>query len=71
MANGDEVLAMSSHEVGFPPRPEARPVIEVSEYCRRTGVSEAEEKRLVTLLGRYASRHELKINMVRWHLRIR
>jgi len=45
--------------------------LDVSEYCRRSGVSEAEKKRLITLLGRYASRHELEMNMVRWPLRTR
>lgn len=62
---------MSSHEVRFPPQPDLRPVLDVSEYCRRSGVSETEEKRLITLLGRYASRHELEMNMVRWPLRTR
>lgn len=71
MASGDEVFVMSSHEVRSPAQPEARPVLEVSDYCRRTGASEAEERRLITLLGRYASRHELEMNVVRGPLRIR
>jgi hypothetical protein len=62
---------MSSHEVRFPAQPEAQPVLEVSEYCRRTGTSEAEERRLITLLGRFASRHEIEMNIVGWPLRIR
>jgi len=61
---------MSSHEVRFSPRTDARPLLEISEYCRRAGVSETEERRLITLLGRYASRQELQMN-VRSPLRIR
>ncbi|HEV7305568.1 hypothetical protein [Ensifer sp.] len=61
---------MSSHEVRPSPQPNARPALDVSEYCRRAGIGEAEERRLITLLGRYASRHELQMNL-RWPLRAR
>ncbi|NVP56367.1 MULTISPECIES: hypothetical protein [Rhizobiaceae] len=40
-------------------------VWEVSEYCRKSGVSRTEEKRLIRILGRYASAHELQMNLVR------
>ncbi|PTV69802.1 hypothetical protein DBL06_25810 [Agrobacterium pusense] len=43
---------------------------EVTEYCIRVGIDETQQKRLVQLLGRYASRHELQMN-VRRHLRPR
>nr|WP_077966555.1 hypothetical protein [Ensifer adhaerens] len=54
---------MSSHEARLSSQPDARPVLEISEYCRRTGVGEAEERRLITLLGRYATWHELQMNV--------
>lgn len=56
---------MSSNEVSSFLRPDIRSVLDVLEYCRRTGVDETEEKRLISLLGRYASCHELQINIVR------
>ncbi|MBP1885901.1 hypothetical protein [Sinorhizobium mexicanum] len=49
----------------------AKHVWDVEEYCRRTGIHKAEEKRLIKVLGRYASSHELQMNIVRPQSRIR
>ncbi|MCY1246076.1 hypothetical protein D9M72_592780 [compost metagenome] len=62
---------MSSNEVRWFSRVEVRPVLDVSEYCRQAGVDEAEEQRLITLLGRYASCHELQMNIIRSLRRVR
>lgn len=42
-----------------------RAVIDVVAHCRRTGLDKAEERKLVMLLGRFASRHELQMNTKR------
>ncbi|MCK3780890.1 hypothetical protein MZK49_29920 [Ensifer sesbaniae] len=44
---------------------------DVADYCRRTGLHKAEERRLIKVLGRYATSHELQMNIVRAHTRIR
>ncbi|WP_082557482.1 hypothetical protein [Ensifer sp. Root127] len=62
---------MPSNEAGWFSRREAQPLLEVSEYRRHAGVDEAEERRLITLLGRYASRHELQMNIIRSLRRVR
>ncbi|WP_342394711.1 hypothetical protein [Sinorhizobium garamanticum] len=49
----------------------AKHVWDVAEYCRRTGIHKAEEKRLIKVLGRYASSHELQMNIVRPQSRVR
>ncbi|MDK1488469.1 hypothetical protein QN219_00115 [Sinorhizobium sp. 7-81] len=49
----------------------AKHVWDVAEYCRRTGIQKAEEKRLIKVLGKYASSHELQMNIIRHHSRIR
>lgn len=46
-------------------------VWEVAEYCRKAGIHQAEEKRLIKVLGRYASAHELQMNIVRPNNRAR
>lgn len=46
-------------------------VWEVSEYCRRAGIHRTEEKRLIKILGRYASAHELQMNVIRPNTRSR
>jgi hypothetical protein len=43
----------------------------VAEYCRRSGIHKAEERRLIKVLGRYASSHELQMNIVRPQTRTR
>jgi hypothetical protein len=43
----------------------------VAEYCRRSGIHKAEEQRLIKVLGRYASSHELQMNIVRPQTRTR
>lgn len=46
-------------------------VWDVADYCRRSGIHKAEEQRLIKVLGRYATSHELQINIVRPQTRIR
>lgn len=62
---------MSSNEISSFSSTEVRPVLDVSEHCRQAGVDETEEKRLIALLGRYASRHELHLNIIRSPYRAR
>ena len=40
-------------------------VWDIVAYCRQAGIDEAEERRLLKVLGRYASSHELQINIIR------
>ncbi|ACP26495.1 hypothetical protein NGR_c27460 [Sinorhizobium fredii NGR234] len=49
----------------------AKHVWDVAEYCRRTGLHKTEEQRLIKVLGRYASSHELQMNVVRPQTRTR
>ncbi|MFK0274858.1 hypothetical protein ACIQUG_14330 [Ensifer sp. NPDC090286] len=44
---------------------------DVADYCRRTGIHKTEELRLIKVLGRYATSHELQMNIVRVQTRIR
>ncbi|MEI2298789.1 hypothetical protein [Ensifer sp. MJa1] len=46
-------------------------VWDVADYCRRSGVHKAEEQRLIKVLGKYATSHELQINIVRAQTRVR
>ncbi|MBB3979512.1 hypothetical protein GGQ64_004754 [Rhizobium azooxidifex] len=46
-------------------RRQEEPVWDIVAYCRQTGIDEAEERRLLKVLGRYASSHELQINIIR------
>jgi hypothetical protein len=50
---------------------DAKHVWDVAEYCRRSGIHKAEEQRLIKVLGRYASAHELQMNVVRPQTRTR
>ncbi|ASY58035.1 MULTISPECIES: hypothetical protein [Sinorhizobium] len=50
---------------------DAKHVWDVAEYCRRSGLHKAEEQRLIKVLGRYASAHELQMNVVRPQTRTR
>ncbi|APG85676.1 hypothetical protein [Sinorhizobium americanum] len=52
-------------------RTDAKHVWDVAEYCKRTGLHKAEEQRLIKVLGRYASAHELQMNVVRPQTRTR
>ncbi|HEV7320505.1 MAG TPA: hypothetical protein VGO04_18055 [Ensifer sp.] len=49
----------------------AQPLLDVSEYCRNAGICDVEERRLLLLLGRQASCHELQMNIVRRRIRTR
>lgn len=51
--------------------PQARHIWDVADYCRRTGIHKTEEQRLIKVLGRYATCHELQMNIVRVQTRIR
>lgn len=44
---------------------ETRHVLDVAEHCRRNGLDKAQERRLLLLFGRFASRHELQMNTKR------
>jgi hypothetical protein len=50
---------------------QAKHVWDVADYCRRSGIHKAEERRLIRALGRYASSHELQMNIVRPQTRVR
>ncbi len=45
----------------FLPRP-TTPVYDVIEHCRKNGLDKAQERKLLLILGRFASRHELQMN---------
>lgn len=48
----------------FTPR-QTRHVLDVIEHCRKNGVDKAQERKLLLLFGRFASRHELQMNIKR------
>ncbi len=48
-----------------------RHVWDVAEYCRRSGLHKAEERRLIRVLGKFASSHELQMNVIRPQTRVR
>ena len=48
----------------FSPR-QTRRVLDVIAHCRRNGLDKAEERKLLMLFGRFASRHELQMNTKR------
>jgi hypothetical protein len=41
---------------------QTRRVLDVMEHCRKNGLDKAQERKLVLLFGRFASRHELQMN---------
>lgn len=45
----------------FIPR-QIRLVHDVAEHCRKNGLDKAQERRLLLLFGRFATRHELQMN---------
>lgn len=42
-----------------------RQIYDVLEHCRKNGLDKAEERKLLLLFGRFASRHELQMNTKR------
>ncbi|WEX76851.1 hypothetical protein PYH37_005199 [Sinorhizobium numidicum] len=62
---------MKHTDIGKLDRTHAKHVWDVAEYCRRNGIHKAEEKRLIKVLGKYASTHELQMNIVRPQTRTR
>ncbi|OHV75355.1 hypothetical protein [Ensifer sp. LCM 4579] len=50
---------------------QARHVWDVAEYCRRSGLHKTEERRLIRVLGKFASSHELQMNVIRPQTRVR
>jgi hypothetical protein len=48
----------------FGPR-QGRNTLDVVEHCRKNGLDKAEERKLLRLFGRFASRHELQMNTKR------
>ncbi|SDA96201.1 hypothetical protein SAMN03159448_05602 [Sinorhizobium sp. NFACC03] len=70
-AGGLNSISMTPTEVKLIALSGAQPLLDVSEYCRRAGICEAEERRLLLLLGRQASCHELQMNIVQRRMRAR
>ena len=54
----------------FSPR-QTRNIFDVVEHCRRNGLDKAEERKLLRLFGRFATRHEIQMNVKRPPLNIR
>ncbi|HXV29546.1 MAG TPA: hypothetical protein VD840_04355 [Sinorhizobium sp.] len=52
-------------------RSQTKHVWDVADYCKRSGIHKAEERRLIRALGRYASSHELQMNIIRPQTRTR
>ncbi|MCA1492488.1 hypothetical protein [Sinorhizobium alkalisoli] len=50
---------------------QTRHVWDVAEYCRRSGLHKTEERRLIRVLGKFASSHELQMNVIRPQTRVR
>ena len=46
-------------------------VHDVVDHCRKNGIDKALERKLLLLFGRFATRHELQINMKRPPLNLR
>lgn len=44
---------------------QSRAVIDVAAHCQKNGLDKAQERKLLMLLGRFASRHELEMNIKR------
>ena len=44
---------------------QSRHIHDVVEHCRRHGLDKAQERRLLLLFGRFATRHELEMNTKR------
>ncbi|WP_341486515.1 hypothetical protein [Pararhizobium sp. A13] len=40
----------------------AKPTYEVASHCKRNGIDKSEARKIVQMLGRFASRHELEVN---------
>ena len=62
---------MRHTDVGKLDRSQEKHVWDVAEYCKRSGIHKAEERRLIKVLGKYASAHELLMNIVRPQSRTR
>ncbi|QRM55280.1 hypothetical protein F3Y30_12605 [Sinorhizobium sp. BG8] len=62
---------MTCSDTGVPEVTKSEHVWDIADYCRRAGVCQAEEERLIRILGKYASRHELQMNIVRGPSRAR
>ncbi|QRM55835.1 hypothetical protein [Sinorhizobium sp. BG8] len=41
----------------------AKSVIDVASHCKQNGIDKSEQKKLLRLLGRFATAHELHMNM--------
>jgi hypothetical protein len=39
-----------------------KPTYEVANHCKRNGIDKSEARKIVQMLGRFASRHELEVN---------
>ena len=54
----------------FRPR-QTRNIFDIVEHCRRNGLDKTEERKLLLLFGRFATRHELQMNVKRPPLNLR
>ncbi|WP_314095155.1 hypothetical protein [Shinella sp. M31] len=54
----------------FTPR-QTRVVHDVVDHCRKNGIDKAQERKLLLLFGRFATRHELQMNTKRPPLNLR
>lgn len=50
---------------------QTRHIHDVVEHCRKNGLDKAEERKLLLLFGRFATRHELQMNVKRPPLNLR
>ncbi len=62
---------MTCRDTRLPETTEAEHLWDIAEYCRQAGICRAEEERLIRILGRFASRHELQMNIFRGPSRAR
>lgn len=62
---------MTCSDTRSPEERKAEHVWDIADYCRQAGICPNEAQRLIKILGRYASRHELQMNIVRGPSRAR
>ncbi|MEK1931428.1 MAG: hypothetical protein AAAC47_16950, partial [Pararhizobium sp.] len=54
--------AMTHHIDNRQTQRNARPTYEVASHCKKNGIDKSETRKIVQMLGRFASRHELEVN---------
>jgi hypothetical protein len=53
---------MTKHIENRQTRSHIKPVYDVDEHCKKNNINKAETRKILQMLGRFASRHELEIN---------